>query len=79
MGARMGTEHPRVVVFGAGAIGATVGGWLVEAGIPVTFVARPETAQRLNREGLRLYAHGHENERRTVKVSAVSDVPEIQR
>jgi len=33
----MGTGHPRVVVFGTGAIGATVGGWLVEAGLPVTF------------------------------------------
>jgi 2-dehydropantoate 2-reductase len=67
-----------VVVFGAGAIGATVGGWLVEAGVPVTFVARPETAQRLSREGLRLYAHGHRDERRTIKVAAVSDVTEIQ-
>lgn len=75
----MGTEHPRVVVFGTGAIGATVGGWLVEAGIPVTFVARPGTTERLNQEGLRLYAHGHMNEQRTIKVSAVSDIAEIQR
>jgi len=67
-----------VVVFGTGAIGATVGGWLVEAGVPVTFVARPETAQRLSREGLHLYAHGDKDERRTIKVAAVSDVTEIQ-
>jgi 2-dehydropantoate 2-reductase len=66
-----------VIVFGAGAIGATVGGWLVEAGIPVTFVARPETAERLNREGLRLYAHGRKSERRTISVTAVSDVARI--
>ena len=74
----MGTGHPRVVVFGTGAIGATVGGWLVEAGTPVTFVARPETAQRLSREGLHLYAHGDKDERRTIKVAAVSDLTEIQ-
>jgi 2-dehydropantoate 2-reductase len=74
----MGTGHPRVVVFGTGAIGATVGGWLVEAGVPVTFVARPETARRLSREGLRVYAHGDREERRTIKVVAVSDVTEIQ-
>ena len=73
----MGTDPPTVIVFGAGAIGATVGGWLVEAGIPVTFVARPETAERLNREGLRLYAHGRKSERRTISVTAVSDVARI--
>jgi 2-dehydropantoate 2-reductase len=75
----MGTGHPRVVVFGTGAIGATVGGWLVEAGVPVTFVARPGTTERLNQEGLRLYPHGHPDELRTIKVAAVSDIAEIQR
>lgn len=73
----MGSDPPTVIVFGAGAIGATVGGWLVEAGIPVTFVARPETAELLNREGLRLYAHGRQSERRTIRVTAVSDVARI--
>jgi 2-dehydropantoate 2-reductase len=68
-----------VVVFGTGAIGATVGGWLVEAGVPVTFVARPGTTERLNQEGLRLYLHGHTDELRTVTVAAVSDIAEIQR
>ena len=74
----MGQVHPAVVVFGTGAIGATVGGWLVEAGVPVTFVARPETAERLNQEGLRLYAHGHKSEPRTIRVTAVSDLAEIR-
>lgn len=76
-GDRVDKVHPSVVVFGAGAIGATVGGWLVEAGVPVTFVARPEAAERLNREGLHLYAHGHKHERRTIPVTAVSNVAEI--
>lgn len=75
----MNAELPSVVVYGAGAIGATVGGWLIEAGVPVTFVARPGTTERLNREGLRLYAHGHKDERRTIKVSAVSDLAGIRR
>jgi 2-dehydropantoate 2-reductase len=75
----MSVDRSSVVVFGAGAIGATVGGWLVEAGVPVTFVARPDTAERLNREGLRLYAHGHEGERRTIPVAAVSDAATTRR
>jgi len=74
----MGTGESSVVVFGTGAIGATVGGWLVEAGVPVTFVARPGTTERLNQEGLRLYVHGRKDERRTIKVAAVSDIAEVQ-
>ena len=74
----MSTAQPSVVVCGAGAIGATVGGWLVEAGVPVTFVARPDTADRLNRDGLRLYAHRHREERQPIKVHAVSDAAAIE-
>jgi 2-dehydropantoate 2-reductase len=33
----------------------------------------------LNQEGLHLYAHGHKDEQRTIKVAAVSDLAEIQR
>jgi 2-dehydropantoate 2-reductase len=42
------------VVLGAGAIGATVGGLLAEAGHPVTLLARGEHAARLQHDGLRL-------------------------
>jgi 2-dehydropantoate 2-reductase len=72
-------QQSHVVVVGAGAIGATFGGWLAEAGVPVTFVARPEAAERLNREGLRLYAHGRKGEIRTIPVAAVSDATAIER
>jgi len=75
----MSTEQPNVIVFGTGAIGATVGGRLLEAGVPVTFVARPDTAERLNRDGLHLYEHDHRDERRTISVKAVSDVAEVKR
>jgi 2-dehydropantoate 2-reductase len=67
-----GERH--VVVYGAGAIGGTVGGWLAEAGVPVTFVARPAAEKLLNEQGLRLYEHGHKSSARTVRVSAVADV-----
>jgi 2-dehydropantoate 2-reductase len=75
----MSDDTASVVVYGPGAIGATAGGWLAEAGVPVTFVARPETARLLNEQGLRLYAHGRKAEERTVRVAAVSDVSEAPR
>ena len=43
-----------ILVFGAGAIGAYVGGTLVTAGQRVTFVEQPQVAEELCRNGLRL-------------------------
>lgn len=43
------TSHPRVVVFGAGAIGCWVGGTLAAAGVPVTLVGRPRVMAELER------------------------------
>lgn len=70
----MGQGERGVVVYGAGAIGGTVGGWFAEAGVPVTFVARPAAARLLEEQGLRLYAHGHESAAKTVRVAAVADI-----
>jgi 2-dehydropantoate 2-reductase len=63
-----------VIVYGAGAIGATVGGWLAEAGHAVTFVARPEAANTINEQGLRLQAPGQVSHQRLANVRAVSDL-----
>ncbi|GAA5199343.1 ketopantoate reductase family protein [Rugosimonospora acidiphila] len=41
-----------VAIVGPGGIGGLVGGVLARAGHPVTFVARPESAARLNSDGL---------------------------
>jgi 2-dehydropantoate 2-reductase len=68
----------KIVVYGVGAIGATVGGWLVAAGIPVTFVVRPARARTLNDEGLWLYQVGQETAGRRIPVHAVSDLNAVQ-
>jgi 2-dehydropantoate 2-reductase len=44
----------RYVILGAGAVGATLGGRLAEAGHPVTLVGRGEHAAVVKRDGLRL-------------------------
>lgn len=44
----------RYVIYGAGAIGGTIGGRLVEAGHDVTFIARGDHLVTLQRTGLRL-------------------------
>jgi 2-dehydropantoate 2-reductase len=44
----------RVLVVGAGSTGGYFGARLAQAGRDVTFLVRPERAERLTREGLRI-------------------------
>ncbi len=70
----MPTESlPRVVVIGAGAIGAGVGGLLWEAGADVLLVARGAHAEALARDGLDLRLPGGPRRLR-VPVGEVGDV-----
>jgi 2-dehydropantoate 2-reductase len=67
---------PDIVVYGCGAIGATVGGWLTEVGHNVTFVDRPESARLLREQGLRVYLLGEKEASHSMRVKAVADVRE---
>jgi 2-dehydropantoate 2-reductase len=44
----------RMAIFGAGAVGAYVGGRLAQAGVPVAFLARGDHLHGLARDGLRV-------------------------
>lgn len=48
----------RVLVYGAGAIGGYIGAKLAQNGQPVALVARPDTAERINAQGLVLAEPG---------------------
>jgi 2-dehydropantoate 2-reductase len=67
----------RIVVHGAGAIGASVGGWLTESGNRVTFLARPECAELLGESGLWLYPPRQRESARALRVHAVSDLAQV--
>ena len=47
----------RILVLGAGATGGYFGGRMLEAGADVTFLVRPQRAERLRREGLVVESH----------------------
>ena len=44
----------RILVVGAGAVGGYFGAYLSQAGRDVTFLVRPQRAQQLQRDGLRI-------------------------
>jgi len=72
----MSGYEPEVVVYGTGAIGATVGAWLLAAEIPTVFVARPDAARRLNEQGLKVYPQEGRVHTPAIPVVAVSNVSE---
>jgi 2-dehydropantoate 2-reductase len=72
----MNARDAEIVVYGTGAIGATVGGWLTAAGRNVTFIDRPEGVKALREQGLRTYLLGRKEASRAMQVKAVADVSE---
>jgi 2-dehydropantoate 2-reductase len=73
--ARMGDTQLSYVVFGAGAIGAVVGGRLSLAGCDVTLVARGAHLEALQARGLRLESPAGAD---TVRLAAVGHPREIE-
>lgn len=65
----------RVAVMGTGAVGGFFGGMLARAGIDVTFIARPATAEVITRQGLFLDSP---NFQETIHAKASSDLAAIK-
>src|SRR5580693_3150909 len=61
----------RIAVMGTGAVGGYFGGMLARAGLDVTFIARPATAEIINREGLFIDSAKFQE---TIRAKASSDL-----
>ncbi|HOY62597.1 MAG: 2-dehydropantoate 2-reductase [bacterium ADurb.Bin236] len=68
----------KLVFFGAGAVGASVGGWIAEKHEEVYFVDKPEIVDRLREDGVTFYQQGEEKRAVNVKVKAACDISEIE-
>lgn len=65
----------RIAVMGTGAVGGYFGGMLARAGLDVTFIARPATADFITRKGLRIdSANFHE----ALRVKATADLAAVK-
>ena len=68
-----GEQSIRYIIFGAGAVGSTIGGLLIRAGFPVVLVGRPAYAEALRR-GIRVEQDGEEIAFRADAVTAAADL-----
>ena len=69
----MNPEPIRYIIFGAGAVGSTIGGLLIRAGFDVILVARPAYAEALRR-GIRIEQDGEEISFKADAVTAAAEV-----
>jgi 2-dehydropantoate 2-reductase len=68
-------SNPKIYVLGAGAVGCYFGGMLARAHHDITFIARPERVEALNKSGLEMDCKAfHE----TVRVKASSDLSTLK-
>jgi 2-dehydropantoate 2-reductase len=66
-------SHTRYIIYGAGAVGAAVGGRLLEAGARVEFIARPVYAEAI-RQGITISQEGKETFFKAPAVSAANQL-----
>ena len=67
-----------IVIYGSGAIGATLGGWLFQNGQNVYLLARGENAKALKSNGLIIYEKAHEN-LETISMNVIEDLKELNK
>jgi 2-dehydropantoate 2-reductase len=67
----------KILVYGAGAIGSTVAGWLAKNGEDITMLARGQNASAIKSKGLLVYQGGRKNESEPVKVEVILDLNEM--
>jgi 2-dehydropantoate 2-reductase len=67
-----------IVIYGSGAIGATLGGWLFQNGHNVYLLARGENAKAIKANGLILYERDPENSE-TILINVIEDLKELNK
>jgi len=70
-------DKPNIIIFGAGAIGGTVGGWVAEKYDRVYFLDKGPVADALKSKGLTLYLGGAKEKAKKQKVKVISDITEV--
>jgi len=69
-------ERLKIVIYGAGAIGATLGGWLTQNYENVYLLARGDNAKAMKSNGLVLYTK-EKNDAESIPVNVIEDLNEL--
>jgi 2-dehydropantoate 2-reductase len=67
-------SNPKIVMFGAGAIGATVGAWVGAHHDNLYFFDTGKVAEALKTKGITVYHEGEKDKAQTLKVKVIDDI-----
>jgi len=70
----MSNSKQRILVFGAGAIGGTVGAWIAENYDEIYFLDQGETAEAMKLNGITTYLQHEKDKAFNVKVNVINDL-----
>lgn len=70
-------DHPKIVIFGAGAIGGSFGAWIAEHFDNIYFVARGENEKAFRKNGLTTYQADHPDSKVNVPIKVISSIQEV--
>ncbi len=70
----MSNSKQRILVFGAGAIGGTVGAWIAEKYDEIYFLDQGKTAESMKKNGITTYLQHEKDKAVNVKVNVVDDL-----
>ena len=72
----MSKKEYNMVIFGAGAIGSSIGAWLYPQYDKVCFLDRKEIAVELREKGLSIYLNGEKDKIKTIHIPVIEDLSE---
>ena len=70
-------SNPKMVFFGAGVIGGSVGGWISPRYDNIWFLDQGETAKALREKGITTYLQDHKDQAEKTNVKVINDLAEV--
>ncbi len=71
-------DNMKIVIFGSGVVGQTIGGWLAPHHDNLYFLDQGETAKTLKEQGITLYQQGEEDKKTQVNVKVIDDIKQAK-
>jgi 2-dehydropantoate 2-reductase len=72
-------QNKKIVIFGAGAVGSTIGGWIAPFHSDIYFLDQGPILESLKKNGLTLFCGDEPNKKEHIKVKTISNLSELDR
>lgn len=74
----MESSNPKIIIYGAGAIGCTLAAWLSEKHEHVYLLCRGESAKQIRKNGLKIYCSADRNAVKNIPIKVIESIDEVE-